>query len=73
MSKAGAEVILKSFLGREIDVENLPWGDEELVPEGIETVVVAEEVRGRDGRRVEVFGEDGRRVKVEVLDEEEDD
>jgi DEAD/DEAH box helicase domain-containing protein len=72
MSKAGAEVILKSFLGREIDVDALPWGPEdEGVLMGIETVVVAQEVRGRDGRRVEeVYGEDGRRVKIEVLDDD---
>ncbi|KAL8825562.1 MAG: hypothetical protein Q9191_004332, partial [Dirinaria sp. TL-2023a] len=46
MSKAGSEVILKSLLGREaeIDVEALPWGPEdERVPAGIETVVEAQE------------------------------
>ncbi|KAK5138231.1 hypothetical protein LTR08_004927 [Meristemomyces frigidus] len=41
MSKVGAGVILKALLGREIDVEGLPWGDEEECPAGIETVVVA--------------------------------
>ena len=56
MSKAGAEVILKSFLGREIDVDNLPWGpDDERVPAGIETVILAEEVRPRAGRQVEII------------------
>ncbi|KAF2774572.1 P-loop containing nucleoside triphosphate hydrolase protein [Teratosphaeria nubilosa] len=56
MSKAGAEVILKSFLGKEIDVDNLPWGPEdERVPAGIETVVLASEVRPRAGRVVEVI------------------
>jgi DEAD/DEAH box helicase domain-containing protein len=56
MSKAGAEVILKSLLNREIDVENLPWGPEdERVPAGIETVVMASEVRPASGRRVEVI------------------
>jgi DEAD/DEAH box helicase domain-containing protein len=56
MSKAGAEVILKSLLNREIDVENLPWGPEdERVPAGIETVVLASEVRPARGRRVEVI------------------
>lgn len=55
MSKAGAEVILKSLLNREIDVENLPWGPEdERVPAGIETVVLAEEVRPARGRRIDV-------------------
>ena len=55
MSKAGAEVILKSLLNREIDIDNLPWGpDDERVPAGIETVVVAEEVRPRRGNMVNV-------------------
>lgn len=53
MSKAGAEVILKSLIGREIDIDSLPEGEEERVPAGIETVIGASEVMGRDGRRVE--------------------
>ncbi|KAL9624400.1 MAG: hypothetical protein Q9160_001362 [Pyrenula sp. 1 TL-2023] len=73
MSKAGAEVILRSLLGWEIDVEALPWGPEdESVQVGIETVVEAAEVRGRGGRNVEVReweGEEGR-VKREKGDEE---
>ncbi|EXJ74837.1 DEAD/DEAH box helicase domain-containing protein [Cladophialophora psammophila CBS 110553] len=52
MSKAGAEVILKSLLGMEIDVDALPEGEEERVPAGVETVVFATEVMGKDGRRV---------------------
>ena len=56
MSKAGAEVILKSLLNREIDVDNLPWGpDDERVPAGIETVMIAETVRPRRGQIVEVI------------------
>lgn len=70
MSKAGAEVILKSLLNREIDVENLPWGpDDELHPAGIETVVYAEEIRPRRGAVVEVIEvkrEGGGRQKVVV-------
>ncbi|GAB7364836.1 hypothetical protein MBLNU230_g5629t1 [Neophaeotheca triangularis] len=79
MSKAGAEVVLKSLLNREIDVDNLPWGpDDEAVPAGIETVVVAEEVRPRRGARVEVIEvkrEDGgsRRVVVGSEGEREPD
>lgn len=53
MSKVGSEVILKSLLNMEIDVDALPWGEED-VPEGIETVVIAEEVRPKRGHRVEV-------------------
>ncbi|KAI9830676.1 MAG: hypothetical protein M1826_004505 [Phylliscum demangeonii] len=59
VSKAGALVVLCALLGRPIDVDALPWGDEELVPAGIETVVLAEEVRPRAGRRVVVRGLDG--------------
>ncbi|KAG8631398.1 hypothetical protein KVT40_000538 [Elsinoe batatas] len=55
MSKAGAEVILRSLLNLEIDVDNLPWGPEdERVPAGIETVCLASEVRPAPGRRVEI-------------------
>ena len=56
MSKAGAEVILKSLLNIEIDVDSLPWGpDDERVPAGIETVIFAPEVRPARGKRVEVI------------------
>ena len=59
MSKAGAEVILKSLLNRHIDVDNLPWGPEdERVPAGIETVVVAPMVKPRAGVVVRVEGGD---------------
>lgn len=74
MSKAGSEVILRCLLGLEVDVDNLPWGPEERVPAGIETVMIAEEVRPRRGQRVEVFEvkrEDGRgaqRVVVDTVD-----
>ncbi|GAM88298.1 hypothetical protein ANO11243_063310 [Dothideomycetidae sp. 11243] len=78
MSKAGAEVILRTLLGLEVDVENLPWGPEdERVPAGIETVCYATEVRPRNGQRVEVVEvkrEDGggmRRVVVGMEDGEE--
>lgn len=53
MSKAGAEVILRSLIGAEIDIDALPDGEEERVPAGVETVVFAEEIMGRNGRRVE--------------------
>ncbi|KAK4548349.1 hypothetical protein LTR36_010219 [Oleoguttula mirabilis] len=68
MSKAGAEVILKSFLNREIDIDNLPWGpDDERVPAGIETVVMAEEVRPRAGVQViEIKREEGETRRVAV-------
>ena len=61
MSKAGSEVILKSLLGMEIDVEALPMGPEEASPVGIETVVLAEPVlpRGRIVDVVEVKREEG--------------
>ena len=74
MSKAGAEVILKSLLNREIDVDSLPWGPEdERVPAGIETVVVANEVKPKPGVTVRVEGgDDGEimTVKEEPMDED---
>ncbi|KAG7005584.1 cutinase transcription factor 1 alpha [Physcia stellaris] len=80
MSKAGSEVILKSLLGREgeIDVDSLPMGEEESTPAGIETVVAAEEIRPARGARVEVIEvkrESGgeRRVVVDNLDGTRDD
>jgi DEAD/DEAH box helicase domain-containing protein len=49
------------LLGREddIDVDALPWGEDDTVPAGIETVVMAEEVRMAGGRRAVVEGEEG--------------
>ena len=38
-----------------MDVESLPYGEEENVPAGIETVIVAEEVRPRRGQVIEVI------------------
>jgi DEAD/DEAH box helicase domain-containing protein len=70
MSKAGAEVILKSLLNRKIDVDNLPWGPEdERVQVGIETVVVATEVKPRQGTTIRVDGEDVL-IKEEPQEEE---
>jgi DEAD/DEAH box helicase domain-containing protein len=68
MSKAGAEVILKSLIGIEIDVDALPMGGEEAVPAGVETVIFASEMMGRNGRRVadkQFDLVDGLRVKRE--------
>ncbi|KAL6251867.1 ATP-dependent 3'-5' DNA helicase [Rhinocladiella similis] len=66
MSKAGAEVILKSLIGAEIDIDALPEGEEERVPAGVETVVFADEVMGHNGRRVE----EKRFIKREKDDDE---
>ena len=66
MSKAGAEVILKSLIGAEIDIDALPEGEEERVPMGVETIVGAVEVMGRDGRRVT----EAMRVKKERNDDD---
>ena len=63
---------MKCLLGRkdEIDVDNLPWGPEdERTPAGIETVIVAQEVRPARGRVVdvvEVSREGGRARRVVV-------
>ena len=72
-SKAGSEVILKCLLGRveEIDVDALPWGEEDI-SEGIETVVEATAVPRRSNvKEVVVTREGGRKevvVKLESLD-----
>lgn len=68
MSKAGALVIIMCLLGREkdIDIDALPYGDEDVVPAGIETVVPAEEVRMVRGKFV-----DGIFVKNEPEDEDD--
>ncbi|KAF5621257.1 DEAD DEAH box helicase [Fusarium sp. NRRL 52700] len=44
MSKAGSQVILKTLLNVEIDMESLPMGPELNIPVGTETVVLAEPV-----------------------------
>lgn len=77
MSKAGAEVILKTLLNREIDIDALPWGPEdEVTPAGIETVVFADEVmpgRGKRAQDVVIKTEDGEEEIVVIKDEPEDD
>lgn len=64
MSKAGAEVIIKSLLNWEIDIDTLPWGPEEAVPAGIETVIAADEIMPARGKRIEAV--EVRREKVIV-------
>jgi DEAD/DEAH box helicase domain-containing protein len=66
MSKAGSEVILKSLLGMEIDIEALPIGPEDPRDTGIETVVLAETVLGKG--RFRDFEDGGEKV-VKVKDE----
>jgi DEAD/DEAH box helicase domain-containing protein len=55
MSKAGAKVVVMCLLGQEeeIDIDALPWGEDEIAPRGIETVVEAMEVRPGRGVRVD--------------------
>lgn len=72
MSKAGAEVVLKSLLGWEIDVDALPWGPDEAVPAGIETVVVADEVRPARGSQVLTIEIDRRGGSQPVKKEQEE-
>ncbi|EGX94678.1 DEAD/DEAH box helicase, putative [Cordyceps militaris CM01] len=50
MSKAGSRVILQVLLGIEVDVDALGQQGQELVPAGIETVVVAQPVPMRRRR-----------------------
>jgi DEAD/DEAH box helicase domain-containing protein len=70
MSKAGALVIIMCLLGKEkeIDIDALPFGDEEAVPAGIETVVPADEVRMVRGKFV-----NGVFIKKEEEEDEEDE
>ena len=58
MSKAGAAVVLKSLLGRPIDLDALPWGPHEPVPAGIETVVLADHVPSTSPNLVEIKSDD---------------
>jgi DEAD/DEAH box helicase domain-containing protein len=78
MSKAGSEVILKSLLNWEIDIDALPMGEEERVPAGVETVILAPTVRPKAGQKVdivEVKREEGgtERVVVGVEEGPDDD
>ena len=72
-SKAGSEVILKCLLGRqdEIDIDGLPWGDDEMAPAGIETVVEASEVRPAPGKNIRIVDvqRDGLRKEVVIKEE----
>ncbi|KAK6330071.1 hypothetical protein TWF718_003499 [Orbilia javanica] len=47
ISKIGAMIVMKTLLGDEIDLDSLPEAFDESAPVGIETVVLAEEVRSR--------------------------
>ncbi|OAL47879.1 P-loop containing nucleoside triphosphate hydrolase protein [Pyrenochaeta sp. DS3sAY3a] len=72
MSKAGAMVIVMCLLGREreIDVEALPWGEDDVVQAAGETVVEASEMPSELGERmVRAKLVDG----VWIKEEEEDD
>ncbi|KAB8648499.1 hypothetical protein FH972_026155 [Carpinus fangiana] len=72
MSKAGAEVVLRSLLGWDIDVDNLPWGPDEEEGAGsragIETVVPAQEVKARPGQSVRYIDGDVVEIKVEEVE-----
>ena len=70
MSKAGCEVILKSLLNREIDVDALPMGPEELSPAGVETVIMAQPVPPRDRTTLRVIGDPEESHAVAMGDDE---
>jgi DEAD/DEAH box helicase domain-containing protein len=67
MSKAGAMVIVMCLLGKEseIDINALPWGEDDVVAAGIETIVPAETVKMARGKII-----DGVLVKEEEDDED---
>ncbi|KAJ4416960.1 ATP-dependent 3'-5' DNA helicase [Neurospora sp. IMI 360204] len=73
ISKAGAEVILKSLLDEEIDVESLPMGPEETSPAGVETVVLAKPVPPRNRKTVKIIGLAGEEIEIQVNGEQDDD
>ncbi|TVY81441.1 ATP-dependent helicase HRQ1 [Lachnellula suecica] len=54
MSKAGSEVILKSLLNMEIDIDALPMGPEDMSPAGIETVILAQPIPGRGTGNIDI-------------------
>lgn len=64
VSKAGSEVILKCLLNESIDVDALPWGPEERVPAGIETIVLADEVLPKKGACINVYDADKEEMEV---------
>ena len=70
MSKAGSEVILKSLLGMEIDVDALPMGPVDERDRGIETVVLAETVMGKG--RLRGLGDLADDGEVNIKNEPED-
>ncbi|KAK6585207.1 hypothetical protein PZA11_001934 [Diplocarpon coronariae] len=74
MSKAGSEVILKSLLNMEIDIDALPMGPEDFSPAGIETVVLAQPVlpKGRTVAVTRACSDRDRRVNVVVGTVDED-
>lgn len=78
-SKVGAAVVLNTLIGRQIDVDALPDGDDERAPIGIETVIGATEIPGRNGRKVEetafvaVKREKGDDELIVIKDEDDDD
>lgn len=56
ISKVGALVVLRRILNLEVDEESIPMGPELYAPEGIETIVPAEEVK---------MAQSGKVVKIE--------
>ena len=73
ISKAGAEVILKSLLDEEIDVERLPMGPEEASPAGVETVVLAKPVPSRNRKTVKIIGLAGEEIEIQVNDKQDEE
>lgn len=66
MSKAGSQVVLKSLLNMEIDVDELPMGPEDYSPIGIETIIAAEPVPTRLNGAPQMV-----RVKLEPVEDEQ--
>ncbi|RGP68334.1 dead deah box helicase [Fusarium longipes] len=69
MSKAGSQVILKTLLNVEVDVDSLPMGPELNIPMGTETVVLAEPVPYRAKEVVFESGISNRPVELEECED----
>ncbi|PTD12312.1 ATP-dependent helicase HRQ1 [Fusarium culmorum] len=69
MSKAGSQVILKTLLNVEVDMDSLPMGPEMNIPMGTETVVLAEPVPYRAKEPVFENGINNRAAAFEESEE----
>lgn len=70
VSKAGCRVVLRSLLGMEIDVDELPMGPEENSPAGVETIVAANPVMAEMDVAIKAEEEDEDELQLRLLQEQ---